>query len=421
MRALPDGRVFFIDHNSRRTTWDDPRAAPMTGAAFAAPTPEYTREFTRKAEAFRAQLRMTPGEIRIPVRRSNLFEDSYLAVSKLAPADLNKRFRIQLDGEAGLDYGGPSRMYFFEISHAMFSPYYGLFEYAAGSSYTLQINKASQAATESHLSYFRFIGRMMALAVFNSKLLDAYFTRAFYKQLLGQAPTLADMQSVDSELHSSLVWMLENDIEDVIYHNFSEQVESFGAVQTVDLKPGGREIEVTNENKDEYVRLVVDWRLARCVAEQMGALLAGIGDVFDPALLRVFDHAELEYLLSGIAKIDVDDWEANTVYRQPFNASHMIVRWFWQAVRSLSHEQRARLLTFVTGTSKVPLGGFAELYGASGKLPFTIDNLTGGRERLPIAHSCFNRLDLSPAYPSYKVLRAKLLIAIEECTSFELQ
>ncbi len=40
-----------------------------------------------------------------------------------------------------------------------------------------------------------------------------------------------------------------------------------------------------------------------------------------------------------------------------------VVKWFWQIVESYSEEMRARLLQFVTGSSRVPLQGFKALQG----------------------------------------------------------
>lgn len=67
-------------------------------------------------------------------------------------------------------------------------------------------------------------------------------------------------------------------------------------------------------------------------------------------------------MLCGISKIDIVDWERHTVYRH-YTESSKQIQWFWQFVREITDEQRARLLQFVTGTCRVPIGGFAELHG----------------------------------------------------------
>jgi E3 ubiquitin-protein ligase NEDD4 len=82
-----------------------------------------------------------------------------------------------------------------------------LFEYSAHDNYTLQINPAS-GINPDHLSYFKFIGRCVGLAIFHRRFLDAYFVPSLYKMMLGKAVILADLEAVDGEMHRSMVWML---------------------------------------------------------------------------------------------------------------------------------------------------------------------------------------------------------------------
>ena len=102
---------------------------------------------------------------------------------------------------------GDLREFFFLLSHEMFNPFYCLFEYSAHDNYTLQINPASGVNPE-HLNYFKFIGRCLGLGIFHRRFLDAYFVTAFYKMILRKKVTLADLESVDAELHRGLTWML---------------------------------------------------------------------------------------------------------------------------------------------------------------------------------------------------------------------
>jgi len=103
----------------------------------------------------------------------------------LPKKDLQKcKFSAQFDNEEGLDYGGPSREFFFLISRELFNPYYGLFEYSANDTYTVQISPMSAAFVNNKEDWFRFSGRVLGLALVHQYLLDAFFTRPFYKTLL---------------------------------------------------------------------------------------------------------------------------------------------------------------------------------------------------------------------------------------------
>lgn len=70
----------------------------------------------------------------------------------------------------------------------------------------------------------------------------------------------------------------------------------------------------------------------------------------------------LQLMLCGMQDFDIDDWQRSAIYRHYTRTSKQIM-WFWQYVRELDNEKRARLLQFVTGTCRVPVGGFAELMG----------------------------------------------------------
>jgi len=107
MRLTSTARVYFVDHNTKTTTWDDPRMPSTLDAN----VPQYKRDFRRKLIYFRSQpaMRAQPGNCQIKVRRNHIFEDSYAEIMRQTPNDLKKRLMIKFDGEDGLDYGGLSR------------------------------------------------------------------------------------------------------------------------------------------------------------------------------------------------------------------------------------------------------------------------------------------------------------------------
>ncbi|KAH9439718.1 NEDD4 E3 ubiquitin-protein ligase [Pyricularia oryzae] len=413
MRLTNTARVYFVDHNTKTTTWDDPRLPSSLDQN----VPQYKRDFRRKLIYFRSQpaMRILQGQCHIKVRRSHIFEDSFAEISRQSATDLKKRLMIKFDGEDGLDYGGLSREFFFLLSHEMFNPFYCLFEYSAHDNYTLQINPHSGINPE-HLNYFKFIGRVVGLAIFHRRFLDAFFIGALYKMVLGKSVALPDMEGVDADFHRSLQWMLDNDISGgILEQTFSTEDERFGVITVEDLIPNGRNIDVTNENKKEYVDLMVKWRIEKRIAEQFEAFKTGFHELIPQDLINVFDERELELLIGGIAEIDVDDWKKHTDYRG-YTEQDEVIQFFWQTVRSWDGEQKSRLLQFTTGTSRIPVNGFKDLQGSDGPRRFTIEK-AGEINNLPKAHTCFNRLDLPP-YKSLEMLQQKMTIAVEETMGF---
>jgi E3 ubiquitin-protein ligase NEDD4 len=415
-RVHSDGRIFFIDHNTRTTQWEDPR---LSNPQIAGPAIPYSRDYKRKYEYMKAQLRKpnnVPNKFEIKVKRRSILEDSFRVITSVPRVELLKtKLWIEFEGEVGLDYGGLAREWFYLLSKEMFNPYYGLFEYSAMDNYTLQINPFSGLCNEEHLNYFKFIGRVAGMAVYHGKLLDAFFIRPFYKMMLGKNIDLKDMESVDSEYYKSLLWIKENDPSGLDL-TFSVDEESLGHTTVHELKEGGANIPLDNTNKDEYIKCIIQWRFVGRVQQQMNAFLSGFNDLIPLSIVKIFDEHELELLMCGIQHIDVKDWKQNTLYKGDYHGNHIVIQWFWRVVLSFNNEMRARLLQFVTGTSRVPMNGFKELYGSNGPQLFTIEKW-GTTDNFPRAHTCFNRLDLPP-YESYQHLKDKLIKAIEGSQGF---
>ncbi|KAG9276719.1 NEDD4-like E3 ubiquitin-protein ligase WWP1 [Astyanax mexicanus] len=415
IRYTREGVRYFVDHNTRTTTFSDPR----TGKSSVTKGPQiaYERSFRWKLAHFRylCQSNALPSHVKITVSRQTLFEDSFQQIMALKPYDLRRRLYVIFRGEEGLDYGGLAREWFFLLSHEVLNPMYCLFEYAGKSNYCLQINPAS-TINPDHLSYFCFIGRFIAMALFHGKFIDTGFSLPFYKRMLNKKLILKDLESIDPEFYNSLIWIRDNNIEECsLEMYFSVDMEILGKITSHDLKPDGANILVTEENKEEYIGLMAEWRFSRGVEGQTKAFLDGFNEVVPLQWLQYFDEKELEVMLCGMQEVDLQDWQRNTVYRHYTRNSKQIM-WFWQFVKEVDNEVRLRLLQFVTGTCRLPLGGFAELMGSNGPQKFCIEKV-GKDTWLPRSHTCFNRLDLPP-YKSFEQLKEKLLFAIEETEGF---
>ncbi|XP_041699975.1 E3 ubiquitin-protein ligase HECW2-like isoform X1 [Coregonus clupeaformis] len=401
-----------------------PQSSPGTQRANARAPAPYKRDFEAKLRNFYRKLETKgygqgPGKVKLIIRRDHLLEDAFNQIMCYSRKDLQRsKLYVSFVGEEGLDYSGPSREFFFLVSRELFNPYYGLFEYSANDTYTVQISPMS-AFVDNHHEWFRFSGRILGLALIHQYLLDAFFTRPFYKGLLRIPCDLSDLEFLDEEFHQSLQWMKDNDIEDMLDLTFTVNEEVFGQITERELKPGGAGIPVSEKNKKEYIEGMVKWRIERGVAQQTESLVRGFYEVVDVRLVSVFDARELELVIAGTAEIDLADWRNNTEYRGGYHDSHIVIRWFWAAVERFNNEQRLRLLQFVTGTSSIPYEGFASLRGSNGPRRFCVEKW-GKITSLPRAHTCFNRLDLPP-YPSFSMLYEKMLTAVEETSTFGLE
>lgn len=269
IRYTANGERFFVDHNTRRTTFEDPRPGAPKGVGngvYGVPR-AYERSFRWKLSQFRylCQSNALPSHIKITLTRQTLFEDSYHQIMRLPAYELRRRLYIIFRGEEGLDYGGVSREWFFLLSHEVLNPMYCLFEYANKSNYSLQINPASYVNPD-HLQYFKFIGRFIAMALYHGRFIYSGFTMPFYKRMLNKKLTTKDIESIDPEFYNSLVWVRDNSIDECgLELWFSVDFEVLGQIIHHELKDNGDKEKVTEENKEEYLSLMTEWRMTRFV------------------------------------------------------------------------------------------------------------------------------------------------------------
>ena len=149
--------------------------------------------------------------IQLNVRRAHVFEDSYQYLHRKTGEQIKYgKLSIRFYEEEGVDAGGVTREWFQILARQMFNPDYALFQPCAGDKLTYQPNRAS-AINPDHLSFFKFVGRVIGKAIYDGRLLDAYFARSLYRQILGKPVDYRDVEWVDPEYYNSLCWIMEND------------------------------------------------------------------------------------------------------------------------------------------------------------------------------------------------------------------
>mmetsp|Transcript_7788 Transcript_7788/g.16923 ORF Transcript_7788/g.16923 Transcript_7788/m.16923 type:complete len:817 (-) Transcript_7788:317-2767(-) len=367
------------------------------------------------------------GHMRMNVRRDYLLSDSMEAVMSLTRKDLRKVWRFEFIGEAGIDAGGLAREWFELVTNEVFDPDMGLWSNSTTNQMCMQINPASEiSCPEDHLIYFRFIGRVMGKAMFDRQLVKGHMVKHLYKHILGWPVMFSDLKDVDEEYYNSLKGLKDmgSDVE-YVGVDFTVMEETLGVKQTVELVPGGADIDVVEDNLPEYIEACLKYRLLGRYEAQLNELLLGFFDVIPEPLLTIFDFQELELLMCGLPEIDMDNWMEHTEYSGEYDRegpNHEVCIWFWEIVREYDHEMRARLLQFVTGTSGVPAKGFSSLQGNDGNVrKFTIHGVTLDTCVYPRSHTCFNRIDL-PLYEDREECEEKMKIAITmAATGFDIE
>ncbi|KAJ0408344.1 hypothetical protein P43SY_003070 [Pythium insidiosum] len=408
-------QVFYFNKYTCQRVVDEPpeliAARESKGLTTVEETPEM--RFRRKRFRFHRELRQTTlaglnlsATLAVKLHRESMYEDSVAWFKRLSRQELVGKPRITFENEAGIDSGGLTKDWFLQVSQLAREKKRGLFKECDQGLYEID----SRSMTRIH--DFKFLGTLMAKAIFDRQSLDLPLCDAVLKHFLQLKIEMNDLRQMDAQFHKSLVWMLENDIADVIDETFSVEVEGpSGKPSIEDLKENGRDIPVTDANKAEYVDLVLQWRTAYGVQAQLDAMIKGFSQLIPLAALRVFDLDEFRMLINGKPSIDVEELRANTVFQGGYNEHSQVVLWLWQALREFTLEMRGLFLKFMTGTNKIPLDGFEP--------PLNITKSDLENDALPRTHTCFNQLVL-PDYTSYEALVHKVTFAIQNAEGFEL-
>lgn len=374
------------------------------------------------------------------IRRPMILEDGYQQLGRLNVYQFKQTIRIKFVSahgyeEAGIDQSGVFKEFLEEICKAAFDPTLNLFK-------TTSEGWCSPSPTsyiqEGHLNLFEFIGKILGKALYEEIVIDFPFAQFFYAKLQSRFNTFDDLPSLDPELYKNLIFLkhYDGDCEDLGL-TFTVDQDIFGKVETIDIKPGGSAINVTNENRYQYIYLVADYMLNQQCKKQNKAFIRGFKSIISEQWLKLFSPAELQKLISGESiDIDISDLRKYTHYEGGYFEGHKTIRSFWNVLNSFSEKEKRLFLKFVTSCSKPPVGGFEYLNppltiryvpitdkGDVELKPFeTIKSVFGlakDTTRLPTASTCFNLLKL-PAYQKKSTLKEKLKYAINAGAGFEL-
>lgn len=340
------------------------------------------------------------------VDRHKILISTYEKLNNLSKTEWLHNIKINFNNEEGIDAGGLTKEWFSLVTQELFNPNFALFYLTENNCYQ---PSRSSGINKEHIDYFRFAGKFVARALIQGQYINAHFTSSFRRLILHNSLKLKDMQDVDNEIYQSMKHILEDDnLPDLC---FAIDYEEFGEFKTFLLKENGENIDVTNENKKEYVNLYINYKLRDSISEQVNAFLEGFNWLIPLNEIRMFTQSELDLLICGIPEIDINDMRANTIYLDPYHNNHPVINMFFNVLSKWNSKDLAKFLLFLTGSSQVPLHGFKG-YEEMGN-PIKI-GYRSGKTSLCVAHTCFNKLDL-PEYENEEIMNSKLLRAIIEC------
>ncbi|KAG5322801.1 TRIPC ligase, partial [Pseudoatta argentina] len=290
---------------------------------------------------------------------------------------------------------------------------------------------------------FKFLGKFMAKAIYDSRMLDLPFSLTFYRWLLGEEHTLtlADLAYVCPDVYRTLSKLqevvrkkevMEKD-QTLRPHEKAQLIEALdldtcpiselGLVfelpgyENIELRKGGSEISVTIYNLDQYIKLVVHWFLYEGVFRQMEAFREGFESVFSPLQLRLFFPEELEAVFCGHAQTG-GQWDVKTLAEccrtdHGYTPDSRAIRFLFEVMSKYNSEEQRQFIQFVTGSPRLPVGGFKSLTPPLTIVRKTFDPSMKTDDFLPSVMTCVNYLKL-PDYTTLEIMREKLRIAAQE-------
>ncbi|NXD67972.1 HERC4 ligase, partial [Eolophus roseicapillus] len=344
------------------------------------------------------------------VRRDNIVGDAVEVLRKTKNVDYKKPLKVIFVGEEAVDAGGVRKEFFLLIMRELLDPKYGMFRYYEESRL---IWFSDQTFEDSDL--FHLIGVVCGLAIYNFTIIDLHFPLALYKKLLNKKPSLDDLKELMPDVGRGMQQLLdypEDDIEEAFCLNFTITVENFGTTEIKELVPNGADVPVVKQNRQDFVDAYVNYIFNKSVASLFDAFHAGFHKVCGGKVLQLFQPSELQAMVIGNTNYDWKELEKNTEYKGEYWADHPTIKIFWEVFHELSLEKKKQFLLFLTGSDRIPILGMK-------CLKLVIQPTGGGEDYLPVAHTCFNLLDL-PKYTDKETLKSKLIQAIDHYEGFSL-
>lgn len=232
--------------------------------------------------------------------------------------------------------------------------------------------------------------------------------------------TLEDLAELKPALAHGLRQLLEfeGDVEATFCRDFVADVDRYGHSVAIPLCPGGENKPVTNANRREFVDLYVRYILDTAVARQFEPFKRGFFTLCGGNALSLFRPEEIELLIRGSDEpLDISSLRAVAVCEnwnvpRP-SETEPVIQWFWDSFQRAHPKEQRKLLSFITGSDRIPAMGATNLV-------IKLSCLGDDSPRFPQARTCFNQLSLW-RYSSREKLETMLWRAVNESEGFGLK
>ncbi|KAI1712208.1 HECT-domain (ubiquitin-transferase) domain-containing protein [Ditylenchus destructor] len=379
---------------------------------------------------------------KISINRCSLLKDAQQALTQLGSS--KAMLEVGFEGEVGTGFG-PTLEFYSTLSRELqkhsLKMWLGKgqksaddeFDESGDNEYTISENglypslhrPTSAKQMETRVRRFEFFGRLLAQSLLDSRMLDIPLAPTFFKWIIGDESNLGldDLEVLEPTLYRSLHNMSKVDDKDF------EDLESyflFPGENAFEMVKGGKNALVTKSNFKQFIELICYWRLIEGVRPEMEAVRKGIQTVIPTESLKIFFPDEMEQLFCGCPESGPDDhkiWSKSALQQairpdHGFTHDSVQISWLVEMLHTFTSEKRRKFLQFVTGSPRLPVGGFRSL-----NPPLTVVRKTASygnsENELPSAMTCYNYLKIPP-YESYETFVERFECALQFIYSFHL-
>ncbi|XP_037990606.1 probable E3 ubiquitin-protein ligase HERC4 isoform X2 [Motacilla alba alba] len=347
----------------------------------------------------------TPEEWNFCVRRQCLLQDIWKNLKSASNQDFRRMLKVSFVGEVGVDEGAVSQELFSVAARTLCQPTASIFcHFPSG-----LVWFPRQAPSRGNADIFLLIGTLCGMALFNQRTVPFPFPRALYKKLLDLAPTLEDLEDLLPTVGRNLRKILNGET-DSLDLDFTT-MEGEDSTDVVELKKNGANIPVTKDNRKEYVDLYVNYKFNKSVQKPFEDFMRGFLRGCPARYWKMLLPEELQVLLQGHTTYDWHLLEKNVIYAG-YTESDQTIRNFWTVFYELPEEKKKMFLVFLSGSDRISGYGLEPFRFCIADRP--VENPD---ESSPCAVTCRPTL-LLPRYSSKKILKKKLLYAIEHNEGF---
>ena len=357
--------------------------------------------------------------------RFMIFSQAFRVLHGMSPKAFRHTERLYKTiflGEQAIDAGGPYRESFASYTQELQSSALPLLIRTPNGRNATGYNREKWilnpgATSSTQLEMFSFLGKLLGVAIRSKEYLALNIPPMIWKLLLNETPSVEDLEGIDSQIVNSFTKLRNIEQSGIDAESFSYTFfETFTTISSddriVELVPGGKDIDVTFDNRIDYCDKVINYRLHEFDV-QAAAVRQGMSTIIPIAMLNLHIWDQLETMVCGKSEVDVALLEQITEY-QGCSPSDPHVRFFWQALGEFDNEERSAVIKFVWGRSRLPLNA------ASFSQKFKIQTFSRSPADmyLPVSHTCFFSLEL-PSYTSTAIMKEKLRYAIFNCTAID--